>query len=288
MSLPFNFNGNVHADGKAVLLPSNRAFRYGDGLFESIRVFEGDMPFFDRHWRRLLAGMEVLKFEIPAHFSPNFFQNEISKLTDGQGNWRVRLTVSRSGGGLYTPEQNGPEFLIETSPLPVGPFELNPHGLTIGVYPAPLLPCLTPPALSNFKTCNALLFVLAGIFKKEKGWDDCLLLNTAGRVACGGSSNVFLVKNGGLVTPPLSEGCVAGTMREVVLELADGLGIGCSESPVTLEDLAEAEGVFLTNAVQGIRWAGLVTGAARLTGPGISVTLVAALNAEMGRSRPAN
>lgn len=264
-----NLNGRIFSAEAPLLSTSNRAFRYGDGLFESIRVFEGALPFFGKHWQRLRTGMGVLKFEIPAHFSSEFFQNEIAKLTENQGNWRIRLTVFRSGGGLYTPASNAPEFLIEATPMPGHQFELNPTGLTIGIFDEirlPTFPSSHLPFLQSFKTCNALPFVLAGIFKKEKSLDDCLLLNAAGRIACGSSSNVFLVKNSELLTPPLPEGCVAGTMRSMVLDVAKSLKIRALEVAIGPEDLPKADEIWLTNAMQGIRWAGQVEGAERKFG----------------------
>ncbi|MBI5916767.1 MAG: aminotransferase class IV family protein [Bacteroidetes bacterium] len=261
--MQINFNGQLVSEREAVLPATNRAFRYGDGLFESIRVFEGKMPFFGRHWQRLSAGMQVLKMEIPPHFTAVFLQKEISKLTENRGNWRIRLAVWRSGGGLYMPVSNLPEFLIETTPLPSHRFEWNEPGLSIGIYdeaqlstsPNPsTLQSPNPSTLQSFKTSNALPFVLAAIFRLEKKWDDCLLLNTAGRVACGNSSNVFLVKNGGIVTPPLTEGCVAGTMRSVVLDVANQLKINAVETTVSIDDLHDADEIFLTNAISGIRW----------------------------------
>jgi branched-chain amino acid aminotransferase len=273
-----NFNGEILPAGQAILTSSNRAFRFGDSLFESIRVFEGEMPFFDRHWQRLKAGMEVLKFEIPAHFSAAFFQHEISKLTENQGNWRIRLTVFRSGGGLYTPERNAPEFLIETSPLGSSRFELNPSGLAIGIFDEIRL---NASVFSPFKTGNALPNVLAAIFKKEKKRDDCLLLNTAGRIACGSSSNVFLVKNGGLITPPLTEGCVAGTMRGGVLDLCKSLKIEALETPVSPEDLPQADELFLTNAIQGIRWVQEVEGSNKKLSKNFLQKIAGELNASV-------
>ncbi len=246
-----NLNGSVINTDITLFSSENRAFRYGDGLFESIRVFDGKMPFFDLHWHRLSMGFELLKYELPAFFSPNFFENEIQKLTQGHGNWRIRLTVWRGGAGLYTPESNIPEFLIEATPLPSAVFELNENGLNIGLFDQALL---HHQPLSILKTTSALPYVLASIFKKENQLDDCLMPNTAGRPVCGSSSNFFWVKDDELSTPPLTEGCIAGTMRGAVLALAGQLGIMVSETPITMDELKVANEIFLTNAIQGIRW----------------------------------
>ncbi|MCB0518771.1 MAG: aminotransferase class IV [Lewinellaceae bacterium] len=271
-------NGRILPGNQASLTVGNRAFRYGDGLFESIRVFEGKMPFFDQHWQRLLEGMKLLKFEVPDSYSPAFFQQEIAQLTKQCGNWRVRLTIFRTEGGLYTPVSDMPEFLIEASALESSQFQLNENGLTIGTYDEMLLLSSNHPAIQSFKTCNALPLVLAGIYKKKQGWDECLLLNQLGRVACCGNANVFLVKNNVLHTPSLGEGCVAGTMRKLILELAMELEMQVVQSPVHLKEIGSADEIFLTNAIQGIRWVKTLQGFKKIFNNKLTASLVLALN----------
>lgn len=257
----FNLNGKI---SPAVTSPP-RASRYGDGLFETIRVFDGKTPFWKFHWQRLQQGFRVLKFESPPHFSSDFFQNEILKLVAGQGNHRIRLTVWRSGEGLYAPESNIPVFLVESTPLTGNQFELNDRGLHVGICPNVRLPTAKKATseqyfLPNVKTCNALPFVIAGIYRRENSLGDCLILNTAGRVACGGSANVFLWKNDSLITPPLFEGCVAGTMRMAMFAICKALKIRILEEKVSRKDLRNADGFFLTNAISGIRWVRKIDG----------------------------
>jgi branched-chain amino acid aminotransferase len=264
-----NFNGTLLPADQPIFGVENRAFRYGDGLFESIRVFDGKTPFLERHWQRLAAGLALLRLAVPGHFSLDFFENEIAKLTERAGNWRIRLTVWRNGGGLYTPEGNLPEFLIQATPLPTSRFELNEQGLTIGLFQTVRL-TITPSQnlvipqgnlVTACKTTSALPFVLASIFKKEKQLDDCLVLNTAGRLACASSANIFLVKNGKLYTPPLSEGCIAGTMRAEVISLAKSLKINVVEKKIHPASVDDFDAFFLTNAMQGIRWVRKINGA---------------------------
>ncbi len=263
MAQLINLNGQVLPADTPIFQADNRAFRYGDGLFESIRVSDGEMPFFERHWRRLSLGMQCLKIELPVHFAPAFFKNEISKLTDNQGNWRVRLSIFRGGGGLYAPISHAPVFLIEISPLDYSQFQLNEQGLRLGIFDEIRIQTLFASqqfGLQNFKTNNALPLVLASIFKNESGLDDCFLLNHEGRIVCASSANVFLVKHSVLSTPPLSEGCVAGTMRSAVMDLAQKQGFVVNEQPINLVELESADEFFLTNAIQGIRWVGKFNG----------------------------
>jgi branched-chain amino acid aminotransferase len=299
--MQINHNGLVLPADTPIFTAQNRSFRYGDGLFESIRAFDGRLPFFQYHWKRLMAGLSSLGIEKPSHYSPDFFQNEIAKLTNNQGNWRIRLTAWRSGGGLYTPATNQPEFLIEAVPLgakSVGDlksppdltfsrFHLNEQGLNIAIYPNQLLPhqtlqtTQTHQTIQNIKTSSALPYVLAAHYKQATGLDDCLLLNTAGRLTCATSANIFWVKNGRLFTPPLSEGCVAGTMRAVLFDIAKATKIKVQEKKGRLADLAEAEEVFLTNAIQGIRWVKEIQGLEQRYGHEFSERMVLALNEKM-------
>ncbi len=292
-TMPINYNGELFPDDQPIFTAGNRSFRYGDGLFESIRAFDGRLPFFHLHWQRLAAGMDCLKLERPRYFTPVFLENEIAKLTNSLGNWRIRLTVWRCGGGLYTPETNLPHFLIEATPLPSNHFELNETGLSIGIYSQSPLPISQFPnspfpqfnqfpnfPISNFKLNASLPFVLAAQHKQALGLDDCLLRNTAGRLACATSANIFWVKNGQLYTPPLTEGCVAGTLRATVLSIAKTLKIKAVEKRLRLDALATADELCLTNAVQGIRWVRQVEGMEGRFENGLAKLLLEELNQE--------
>jgi branched-chain amino acid aminotransferase len=246
-----NFNGSLFDDNERILTAQNRAFRYGDGLFESIRVFKGKMPFYNYHFERLLRGMKALKMNIPSYFNPHYIKNEMSKTLENQPNSRVRLAVYREDGGFYAPSNQNIDFLIESTTLPESKYLMNDLGLTIGVFKDHTLR-QTP--YSAFKTSNSLPYVLAGIFAKENSFEDVLLLNTEGSVAEGISSNVFIVKENKLITPSLSSGCVGGIMRQIIFEIAQEQEISCVEAQIKIEDVHEADEVFFTNAMQGIRW----------------------------------
>ncbi len=287
--MSINYNGNILPANQPIFTAGNRAFRYGDGLFETIRVFDGQVPFFERHWQRLSTGCRLLSFEMPKHFTPDFFKHEIEKLTSTTGNWRVRLTIWRADGGLYTPETNSPEFIVEATPLSNSKFELNNVGLSVKIYQKYLLPQTTPSYIPNgssiplpIKTNSALHQVLASIEKTIAGLDDCLMLNTAHRIACGTSSNIFLVKSGELFTPPLAEGCVAGTMRATLLNLTGKLGISCNEYPIHPEDLKDFDEIFLTNAIHGIQWVREVEGLPNCYRNSVALGLLNGLNEVIG------
>ena len=164
---------------------------------------------------------------------------------------RIRLTVFRNEGGLYSPEKNSISWLMESTALPSEKYDLNHKGLHVDIFDRVHKPVNI---LSNLKTNNALLFVLAGIYRNECKLDDCLLLNQFGRIAESISSNVFLLLDNILVTPPLSEGCIAGTMRHTILELAPQIGYIIEERGILEKNLIEAEEIFFTNAIQGVQW----------------------------------
>jgi branched-subunit amino acid aminotransferase/4-amino-4-deoxychorismate lyase len=130
---------------------------------------------------------------------------------------------------------------------------LNAKGLEVDLY-QDIKKVKTP--LSNYKTKNGLLYVLAAISGKEKGLDDMLIMNDKGQILESSHSNLFVVSNGVLYTPSLADGCLAGTMRMQVINLALKNGLKVYECPILPSNLLVADELFLTNAVRGITWIG--------------------------------
>jgi branched-chain amino acid aminotransferase len=164
---------------------------------------------------------------------------------------RIRLTIFRDSGGFYTPDSNKFAYLLELNKLDDRQYVLNKKGLIIDVYdevPKPVN------ILSNSKTSNALIYVLAGIYKNQNALDEVLILNQYGFLCESVSSNVFVVYDRKLYTPALNEGCVAGVMRQVVMRLAKENNIELVEAQINPDILNEADEVFLTNAARGIQW----------------------------------
>ena len=246
-----NFNGKIIDANTPIFTTKNRAFRYGDALFESIRMMDGRLPFLKYHYERLRRGMDVLGFDIPTHFSVNFFENEIKKFTHIKSNYRIRLTVYRNDGGLYSPENNTPIFLIEAKQVTGNQFTLNEKGLNIGIYSDFKLP-LSP--LANLKTSNSLPYILAAQFCKKNNWDDSLMLNQEGRIAETYKANVFFVKNETVYTPSLDEGCIHGVMRKVVINILQEMKKEVIETQISPEKLSEFDAIFITNATRGVQW----------------------------------
>lgn len=227
---------------------AQRALFYGDALFETMRVFEGNIPLLDWHWNRLSAGLTALGFQVPITWNTDFFGNEIFRISPK--NARVRLTVWRSPGGKYAPNNDQPQYLIIAESLDKERFRWLENGLHIGVCSSVRLPV---DAFSGFKTLNAPRYVAAAREAQSSGWDDALLLNMYERITEATSSNVFWWERNTLCTVPLSEGCVAGIFRSFLIDWVERVG----EWPViekasTPEDLMGANEIFLTNAVRGI------------------------------------
>lgn len=246
-----NYNGQLIPLDQPILKAHNRAFKYGDGLFETIRAFKGQLPFWEYHSARLWRSMELLAFDTNS-FTPTYLKREIERLLEQIPNARIRLTVFRSGAGRYSPSLHQAEYLIEAEALSSNQFELAEDGLTIGI-------CTTTHVeagnnLSNLKTLNSLPYVLAGIYRQDHQLDECLLLNQHGYIAEASYSNLFVIKNATLYTPLLSEGCLDGTMRLIIIDICLAAGLDLEEGQVAPEILLVADEVFLTNAIKGIQW----------------------------------
>ena len=130
-----NFNGNLKEDNQPIFDINNRGFRYGDALFETIRVIDGKACFFQTHFVRLSKGMKLL--EMSLNLTCDNLLDEVDKLIDANNiteGARLRITVVRNPGGYYTPETNLSSFIIEAIHLPNNRYELNETGLTIDLY----------------------------------------------------------------------------------------------------------------------------------------------------------
>lgn len=251
-----NRNGEILENDGPTIIAGNRSYLYGDGLFETIRIINGKPINIQNHVRRILEGAKVLKMRAPSFFDPVFFERKIIELIQKSGitkGGKCRLHLDRAIGGTYAPESNEVEYFIEVYPLEVNYFKLNSKGYEIDLFMDLKKPKMS---LSNFKTKNGLISVIASIAAKEKGLDDYLISNDVGGILEGTSSNLFVVSNGVLYTPGLEEGCVAGTMRMQIINLAIENGIKVYECNILPQNLLVADEIFLTNAIKGIVWVG--------------------------------
>jgi branched-chain amino acid aminotransferase len=249
----FMYNNQVYPVGQAVISAQNRSFRYGDGLFETMKMVKGNLLNKEFHFDRLFLGLSLLQFEIPKDFDLPFLEKKIGEVavTNGLNDQvRVRLMIFRGDGNIFDTTGASPNFIIETFPL-VARTGLEERGLVVDVFPAAQKSC---DIFSNIKSNNYLPYVMAGIFAAKNNLDECILLNAFGRVCESTIANIFIVKGTNIYTPPLSEGCVVGTMRRWLLEILN-LEFPVIEKELSVDDLLEAEELFLTNAISHIRWA---------------------------------
>ena len=252
-----SFNGKIFAENDFKLELNNRAFLYGDGLFETMKASSGRIHFFNKHIERLIKSMKILKMEVPVSFSTNIIEleKEIFRLINKskyQKSARIRLTVYRKSGGLYTPTNNKVDYLIKTERLEHAEYQLNKKGLLIDVFSDIAKPTNI---LSNLKLTSSIFFVLAGIYKKENQLDECIILNHQNNIAEALSSNIFLVKDNKIYTPPLASGCLNGIMRNEIIEIAKSLNYNVIDNlSLNTNDLINADEIFITNAISGIKW----------------------------------
>jgi branched-chain amino acid aminotransferase len=249
-----NHNGSFVLADAPVVTANNRSFRYGDALFETIRLANYNPQFLKEHLQRLFNGMAVLKMEMNPLFNAVFLEHAILELAQKNNvtaDGRVRLTVYRNDGGFYAPDNNQTSFLLEVYPIDVKGYELNQKGFTVDLFTEFKK---AQNSLSSIKSANSAIYVMAGIHKTEQKLDECLLLNDKHLIIEAITSNIFAVKNGVLYTPPISDGCVDGVMRKKIMEVAQANKIAVYEISVMQNVLLGADELFLTNTIHGIRW----------------------------------
>lgn len=247
------YNGQFFAENEFFISVKNRGFLYGDGLFETMRIISGRVCFFNDHMSRIFSGAQTLQFDVNKVFKEELFQqitSLIHKNAIAKGG-KLRLTFTRKDGGLYTPQNDEVNVLVTVEPLHENLYNYNQDGLLLGTYFDVLKPINI---FSSIKSNNALLYVKAGIYAKNNLYDEVLLFNQNNLVCEAVSSNVFYVKNDVIYTTQLTEGCLPGVMRKQVISLAKYYSLKVEETKPTLEMLLDADEVFLTNTIKGIKW----------------------------------
>jgi branched-chain amino acid aminotransferase len=181
------------------------------------------------------------------------FWQEIQKLVSpNHASLRLRLTVFRSGDGLYQPTTSQADFLIQAQPLAQSQYSYLPSMQKSVFFDA--YPISGGTEWSNLKTIGGSMpYILAALHKEEQNADEVFLLNQWGRVVEALSANVFWIEDEQIYTPPLSEGAIAGVMRAFLLENSRNWTTPIREKVCTLADFSSASAVFTTNSIAGIR-----------------------------------
>jgi len=253
MSYVFH-KGEFLSDASATIAKDNRAFRFADGFFESMRIVNGKALYLEGHFARIIATAAALKIHPSEDFSLEMLRAQVQELLQRNGitaGGRMRITFYRKSTGFYLPKQDEMTYFIEAEPLPDNEFVLNSTGRLVDIF---MDFKKEVNKLSVFKTLNCQLYVQAAIHARDKGLDEALIQNNKLSIIESNSSNLFIVSNGVLYTPTLEDGPVAGTMRMNIINLALENKIKVYECTLNPHNLLAADEMFLTNAVRGIEW----------------------------------
>ena len=245
-----NFNGVLISSENIKLSLENRAFKYGDAIFETVKVLNKKVVFWEDHYFRLMASMRMLRMKIPIEFTLEFLEQEILKTVAAQqeaNEYRIRLNIFRKDGGLYTPKTNKIDFTIEVKESTYQIKDFYSLDVYKDFYNYSGL-------LSTIKTNNRMVNTLASIFADENDLDNCILLNEKKGVVEVTNGNIFVVKGKVVKTPALTEGCIKGITRLKVLEiLFKNKELTVEETSISPFEIQKADEVFITNAIIGVQ-----------------------------------
>jgi branched-chain amino acid aminotransferase len=244
-----NYNGTIISEEQYFISHNNRGFKYGDALFETLKVENSSIIFSEDHYFRLMASMRMIRMKIPMTFTQEFFEKQINKTigVNQLENARVRFTVFRKDGGLYLPNSNDIDFFVEASQLD----SYSKQEYEIDIFKDHYV---LSGLLSTLKSNNKLLNVVASVYADENGFDNCVLLNEKKNIVEALNGNIFLVKANTIVTPSLIEGCLKGIIRKKIIEILqkdDNYEI--IETEISPFELQKADEVFITNSIVGIQ-----------------------------------
>jgi len=250
-----NLEGEILEDKQAKISLDNRAFNYGDGLFETIRSINGQLMFWEDHYFRLMASMRILRMEIPMNFSPEFLEEQILNLIEkndlSQQPVKVKINVYRKPGGLYKPTTREIGYSIRVYKLEQPFYTLNEEPYEVELFKDHYL---TSGLLSTLKSVNKQINILGSIYAEENNYENCLLVNEKKNVVEALNGNLFVVKGNTIKTPPLEEGCLNGITRKKLIEIIKKLDdFTLEEHAVSPFELQKADELFTTNVICGIQ-----------------------------------
>ncbi len=250
-----NINGKLVDQTDAKIPIDNRGFTYGDAVFETLKFAQGKILFWENHYFRLMAGMRILRMDIPMHFTPEFLEEQISEVLQANdltaGSARIKLLVNRKTGGFYQPESSDVDFLISARQIASSEYVFHDDPYLIDLFKDYFV---SADLLSTVKSNNKLINVLGSIYALENELDNCLLLNNQKMIVEALNGNFFLVQGNILKTPPINDGCLKGIMREQILKLAkDKLGMEIDEASISPFEIQKSDEAFITNVIRGIQ-----------------------------------
>lgn len=250
-----NISGNLVEDKDATISVFNRGLAYGDSVFETLRVINGKIIFWEDHYFRLMSSMRIMRMEIPGNFSPEFLEEEILKLLKENelinSPARIRFTVFRKSGGYYRPDTLDIDYIITAEALQDPFYLLNTEAYEVELFKDHYI---TSGLLSTIKSNNRAINVLGSIFAKENDYHNCLLINENKQVVEALNGNVFLVSGNKIKTPPLKDGALNGISRKQILSIvAKMMDLEIEETSISPFELQKADEMFISNVIVGIQ-----------------------------------
>ena len=249
-----NLDGKIVKEENAKISVLNRGFAYGDSVFETIRVINSKIMFWEDHYFRLMASMRIMRMEIPASFSPEFLEKEIKDIIEANkienSPVRIRFAVYRLQGGYYTPATREIGYIISTEVLESPFYLLNEDAYEIELFKDQYV---KSGLLSTIKSNNRAVNVLGSIYARENGYHNCLLLNEKKSVVEALNGNIFLVKGNTVKTPPINDGALNGIIRKQLINILKKSDYELEETSISPFELQKADELFISNVAMGIQ-----------------------------------
>ena len=250
-----NLNGTLQSTQEGKVSINNRGLKYGDAVFETLKVVSNRINFWEDHYFRLMASMRILRMEIPMTFSMEFLENEILKTIEASNltndTCRVKLYVNRKEGGKYTPKTNDVDYFIALEKLETPFYTIDDVPYEVELFKDYYI---YSNLLSTLKTNSKITNVLGSIFAVENDYQNCLLLNENKMVVEALQGNLFLVKGNLIITPPITDGCLRGIIRKQLIAICElSKEYNLEEKSISPFDLQKADELFISNVIMGIQ-----------------------------------
>jgi branched-chain amino acid aminotransferase len=252
MSIFASINGSIHPGEEARVSVLDNGFTFGDSVYETLRTYSRRPLLLARHLGRLRASAERLGIDIPA--SDTRLREHLMALLDRAGHEHayIRLIVSRGVGDIsYKFDRiQGPTVVMVVKPFEGYDTAHYTHGVDLAIVSVRRnAPEALDPAI---KSCNLLNNILAVREAQARGAYEAILLNAQGEIAECAASNIFAVRSGAVVTPPLSAGILAGITRDVAIEIGREIGLEVREETLLPSALLSADEAFITSSLKEV------------------------------------
>ncbi|MEJ5368401.1 MAG: aminotransferase class IV [Bryobacteraceae bacterium] len=240
------FSGEIRRADEALFRAGQVGLFAGWGVFSTIRVMEGALFAFERHWARMQRDADLLR--VPFPWAPDELEELLLRVVEANAAYEaaLRVLVMRNRGTVWEGPGVERDFDLIAFTAPLARWG---ESVRLGLVPH------ARHAAGRFSGSKSASWAMNLVWYEEahvQGFDEVILLNERGEVSECTSANVFAVFGNEAVTPPLSSGCLPGVTRELLLEAVQAPGIRVSERPLTLEDLEKADGLFITSTTRNL------------------------------------